>query len=722
MIPKQKILVGGMAAMLLAALFGCDDEPSGWCPPTLTACDGGCYATSTDTKNCGACGTTCKTGEICQGGVCSSSCAGGTTLCSGACVDTQTNPKNCGSCGNGCKVGEVCTAGKCALACGGGTTLCSGVCVDTKVDPKNCGSCGNTCKTGEVCSSGKCTLNCPSGTVACSGVCTCTQLDPKNCGACGKACTSGQVCSVGKCGLTCVGGTTLCSGVCADTKVDTKNCGTCGNACKTGDICVAGKCKGVCGDGVIGTGEVCDGKTLGSQTCKTLKYTGGTLACATDCSKVDASGCTWAYVPVSTVPAEASSEMTGLAVGSDGSVFMVGTYPGTLTFGSTKLSTGGDEDAFVARVSPPGTPSYAVTLGGTSYDYGYGVAVDGSGNAAVVGTYRGTATFGTVKLTSKGFSDGFAAQLDKTGKVTWAVSIGGTGRGDDATGVATDSAGNVYVFGRFESSVTLGTTTLTAKGGSDWYVLKLDSKGKVLWAVSLGGTGYEYPGRIAVDNSGNATLVGVFSTAMTAGTTTLTPKGKSDVAVVRLDSTGKVTWSTSLGGTDSDDGAGVALDSSGNVFVVGSFRSSATFGNSVLTSKGGSDVFLAKLSSSGVVTWALSAGGTGTDYGVGVAVDSSGNPRIVGEFRNTVDFNGIRLTSNGYSDVFVAKVDSTPRFAWAASAGSTYFDEAGDVAVDSSGNTYAGGSLYGNASLGNVSVSPGSGVPPFVWKLDKDGK
>jgi len=119
--------------------------------------------------------------------------------CNGTCTATDVDPGNCGGCGVSCQSGEVCSSGTCVLTCESGKTECFGSCVDLLSDENNCGSCGAACGSGELCVSAVCTVSCQAGLQNCSGLCTNIDTDESNCGACGSQCASGQVCSSGVC-------------------------------------------------------------------------------------------------------------------------------------------------------------------------------------------------------------------------------------------------------------------------------------------------------------------------------------------------------------------------------------------------------------------------------------------------------------------------------------------------------------------------------------------
>ncbi len=128
---------------------------------------------------------------------------------------------------------------------------------------------------------------------------------------------------------------------------------------------------------------------------------------------------------------------------------------------------------------------WAKQAGGTSEEWGIGVAVDSNGNSYVTGFYQESATFGTITLTSSGGNDIFVAKLDSNGNWLWAKQAGGTSY-DEGVSIAVDTNGNSYVTGDFSGSATFGTTTLTSSGEGDIFVAKMDISGNWLWAQQAG--------------------------------------------------------------------------------------------------------------------------------------------------------------------------------------------------------------------------------------------
>jgi hypothetical protein len=202
------------------------------CPSGQTSCSGTCRNLLTDAAHCGSCGTTCPSGQNCQAGRCvppgtaapvvsttvpatlvmDLMCSGRETACGNSCVNLFTDKKNCGVCGRTCGSEQICVNARCGPACmESGTSLCNDKCVDLDTDMENCGACGTECKTflpnakGSLCTNGVCKISgCKTDYADCdknivNGCEVYLRTSASNCGSCGKTCPSGQVCYYMKC-------------------------------------------------------------------------------------------------------------------------------------------------------------------------------------------------------------------------------------------------------------------------------------------------------------------------------------------------------------------------------------------------------------------------------------------------------------------------------------------------------------------------------------------
>ena len=312
----------------------------------------------------------------------------------------------------------------------------------------------------------------------------------------------------------------------------------------------------------------------------------------------------------------------------------------------------------------------------------------------------------------------FVKKYDPNGNRIWSVSAGGTGD-DEGLGIAVDGAGYVYVTGYFSGTATFGSHTLTTNGSKDIFVAKLDSNGNWLWAVKAGGAGNDEGHGIAVDGAGNAYVTGYFNNTATFGSYTLsaTEGFYSDIFVAKLGTSGNWLWAVEAGAVEHDVGDGIAVDGAGNAYVTGYFKNTAHFGSHTLTSSGGYDIFAAKLDPSGNWLWAVKAGGTSVDQGYGIAVDGAGNAYVTGRFEGTATFGSHTLTSTGSYDIFAARLNPSGTWQWAVKAGGTDSDIGYGIAVDEAANAYVIGIFRGTATFGSHTMEAMGGTDIFVAKL-----
>lgn len=160
-----------------------------------------------------------------------------------------------------------------------------------------------------------------------------------------------------------------------------------------------------------------------------------------------------------------------------------------------------------------------LSAGGTTNDFGQNIAVDGSGNVYVAGTYSGTATFTgiiNISTTSVGNNDIFVAKYNSMGYLQWVQSGGGTNY-DYLQGIDVDANGNVYITGYFYGTATFGGISKTAQsqGYTDIFVAHYNSNGTIKWVLTAGGIFGEVSNDIAVDNRGNCYITGAYGQTAT---------------------------------------------------------------------------------------------------------------------------------------------------------------------------------------------------------------
>ncbi|MCP4557291.1 MAG: hypothetical protein GY836_17945, partial [Herbaspirillum sp.] len=401
----------------------------------------------------------------------------------------------------------------------------------------------------------------------------------------------------------------------------------------------------------------------------------------------------------------------GIAVDGSGNAYVTG-YTGSTDFPTGQAFQGnvGSVDAFVSKLAPSGgTLVYSTYLGGGGIDRGYGIAVDGSGNAYVTG-YTGSTDFPTAQAfqgTYAGGSwDAFVSKVAPSGgTLVYSTYLGG-GSGDSASGIALDTSGAAYVTGyTWSTNFPTGQAFQGALGGGgnyDAFVSKLAPGGTALtYSTYLGGAGYETGNGIAVDGSGNAYVTGYTTSTdfPTAQAFQGTRPGDYDAFVSKLAPSGAtLTYSTYLGGGSIDYGRGIAVDNSGNAYVTGEtfstdFPTAQAFQG---TNVGASwDAFVSKLAPSGAaLAYSTYLGGGAGDFGFGIAVDNPGNAYVTGQ-TGSADFptgQALQGTNAGSSDAFVSKLAPTgATLTYSTYLGGFFNDFGYGIAVDTSGNAYVTG-------------------------------
>jgi hypothetical protein len=439
----------------------------------------------------------------------------------------------------------------------------------------------------------------------------------------------------------------------------------------------------------------------------------------------------------------------GIAVDDSGYAYVTGStwssdFP-TVNPYQTHQGTTSPADVFVTKLSSTGNNLiYSTYLGGGDYDYGWGIAVDGSGNAYVTGGTN-SSNFPTQNpfQTDQGGWDAFVTKLSSSGNsLIYSTYLGGSGSENYFGGgtIAVDGSGNTYVTGITSSSnfPTLNPYQ-TYQGYYDVFVTKLSSFGNsLIYSTYLGGRWDDVGNDIAVDGNGCAYVTGYTDSD---NFPTLNPyqtdQGGGDVFVTKLSSSGaSLIYSTYLGGSGSDNhfgGGAIAVDGSGYAYVTGVTNSTdfPTLNPYQGTFQGGNyDVFVTKLSSSGnSLIYSTYLGGGGWDWGRGIAVDGSGNAYVIGE-TNSTDFptlNPYQSTLQGgyyaYADVFVTKLSNSGNsLIYSTYLGGTGSDYGRDIAVDGSGYAYVTGETHSyNFPTLNPYQSTYQGDDAFVTKLHFDG-
>ena len=354
-------------------------------------------------------------------------------------------------------------------------------------------------------------------------------------------------------------------------------------------------------------------------------------------------------------------------------------------------------------------------LGGDGSSRAHAIDVDRAGSIYVTGqttSVQFPTTPGTFDTTNNGFNDGFISKLNNSGTdLIYSTYFGGNVT-DLGYEIKVDASGNAFVAGRADSSnfpTTAGVFQTTKSVSADAFVLKLNDTGSsLIYSTYVGGQGFDEARALDIDSSGNAYLQGqtnnnTFPT--TGGVFDTSHNGGTDVFVTKVnaDATALV-YSTFIGGDGTDTARGIAVDESGNAYITGSASDSTTDFPTTPSAfqsihQGNTDVYITKLNpTASALVYSTFLGGTNSDSGGGIDINSAGNAFVAGSTFSTnfpTTTGTIDETANGASDVFVTKFNSTgSSLSYSTYIGGSSTDEGNGIAVDNFGNAFVTGRTF----------------------------
>lgn len=288
---------------------------------------------------------------------------------------------------------------------------------------------------------------------------------------------------------------------------------------------------------------------------------------------------------------------------ASGNSYVTGKYQSLkLYFNTDSLPNlnSGTPEVFIAKYGPSGNFIWARCGQGQSFDQGYGITVDPSGNCYTVGNYDSpTLSFGTTTLTNPSGTCLFLTKHDASGNLIWAKSIPQS-TASIASSIDSDASGNIYITGSFNNStITFGSFTLfnNSSTGYNTFIVKYDPSGNVVWAKSIGSTGDEQGTSISVKGNDLFVCGKFLSPSLTVGTYSFTNLGPScsPIFIAQYDLNGNVFYATTLTGGSAET-ADITIDESCSAYITGSYNCSPfVIGTSTLTTTIPREVFISKL-------------------------------------------------------------------------------------------------------------------------------
>lgn len=396
-------------------------------------------------------------------------------------------------------------------------------------------------------------------------------------------------------------------------------------------------------------------------------------------------------------------------------IFVYGEFQGTRNFGSVTLTSNNNSvNVFVALYDTSGQCFWAVKGGGTNGSVNAGgIAVDNNGFVYVTGYFSFNMTFGALpSIFTFGSSDVFIAKLDISGSPQWIRQAEGT-LADESYSIACNNT-DIVLTGSYTSSATFGTTTLTTTSSTDIdiFIAKYDLAGNCVWAKRAGGTTDDKAYAIKRDYSNNIVITGYFTGTATFGTNQVVSSSSNDVFLAKYDDNGTNLWAAGDGGGGNDNGRALGVDQFNNYIIGGDIGPGALFGTFNVSGDNYGHAFIAKYNSSGVVQWANSGGGTGSDAVYAIAVHPSGGCYITGFSESQgIQFGTFNFTGNGLNDIFIVRLNPGGTFIQAATLGGPSNDNGKAILLGYNGDAYLSGEFITSMTVGSTTLT----TTGIVW-------
>ena len=313
----------------------------------------------------------------------------------------------------------------------------------------------------------------------------------------------------------------------------------------------------------------------------------------------------------------------------------------------------------------------------------------------------------------------------------WVYKIGGTGA-DVSKDACFDKSFNIFDVSVFSGAAVYATTqTIQSKGINDVLLRKSSAFGNFLWYKQIGSRGDENVYEVITDKQNNVYVVGTFTDSLYVGNQYVLSNPENGIAtfVLKFDNDGILLWSKSFLSDTEVSGKSIEISRDGYLVVAGVYSGSTEFSaisSHQFQSAGGFDMFVSKLSTdNGGVILVESLGSKSDEYITDLAIDSTNNIVLTGEYRDTLDFDptsaSLKLDPVGLSDIFVMKLTINGGFVWAKSFGSTGVDSGYKLEVDPANSVVITGRYSDGARFGTSQKASRGGTDIYLGKLDANG-
>jgi hypothetical protein len=342
------------------------------------------------------------------------------------------------------------------------------------------------------------------------------------------------------------------------------------------------------------------------------------------------------------------------------------------------------------------------TYGGSDNDRGSDIIQTEDNGFAIIGL--SFSNDGDVSANA-GIQDFWLTKLDATGNISWEKSFGFSGL-DRGISILETNDNGFLLLGELDVTASGGQgnskfSTSKRHAGGDYWAIKLDSNGVKQWSKFYGGTFTDTPNDVIQTTDNGYLIIG---SSDSNDVDISDNKGSYDMWIIKISETGILLWEKSFGGSEIDEAHSITSTNDGNYLIAGNTRSSD---NDVSFNNGAADLWIIKITNTGDKLWEKTLGGNNFDSGSAVSKTQDGGFILSGNSRSS---NGDLIENKGQNDAWVIKIDANANIEWQKTIGGTEIDFANDVTQLNDG-TYV---VVGETSSSNEDITENKGFSDLL--------
>lgn len=386
------------------------------------------------------------------------------------------------------------------------------------------------------------------------------------------------------------------------------------------------------------------------------------------------------------------------------------------------ITSNGSMDGWIIKVSSIGEIEWQKLLGGTQDDQFNGIAATPDGGFILAGSSNSSNTGTLIGVINNGnlSSDAWVVKINATGNTVWQKLYGGTAN-EILFEVVANADGSCTVAGRSSSSNTGTITGLSTNGGVDAYVMRLSNTGVIIWQKLLGGSNTDQAFAISSTADGGFLIGGNSASSNTGTLSGIINYGSLDFYIIKLNAAGVIVFQKLLGGTSDDECTDLQENADGTIIATGITSSANTGYLTGFAGNGGADGWVLKLDAlANTFLFQRVLGGAGTDFFRSILQTPDGG-YILSGISASANTGTITQPNSGLNDIYVTKINAAGNTEFVRLVGSSLNDDSRVLATNGTSGFVVGGTVGGSNSGFFTGYFVNGQLDGVLVKFDKYG-